>query len=52
MGPEDKDANRAIESAALRYERMHEAAQHVAELPVLDDRAADNILGYDENGLP
>jgi antitoxin VapB len=25
---------------------------HCASLPVLDDRTADEILGYDENGLP
>lgn len=27
-------------------------ARHCASLPVLDDRSADEILGYDENGLP
>ena len=25
---------------------------HFASLPVLDTRSADEILGYDENGLP
>jgi antitoxin VapB len=25
---------------------------HCASLPVLDDRTPDEILGYDENGLP
>lgn len=25
---------------------------YVAKLPILDDRSADEILGYDENGLP
>ncbi len=25
---------------------------HFASLPVLDTRTADEILGYDENGLP
>ena len=25
---------------------------HFASLPVLDARSADEILGYDENGLP
>jgi antitoxin VapB len=28
------------------------ALRRVDALPVLDDRAADEILGYDENGLP
>jgi antitoxin VapB len=27
-------------------------AERVARAPVLDDRSADEILGYDENGLP
>ena len=27
-------------------------ALHCAALPVLDSRGADEILGYDENGLP
>jgi antitoxin VapB len=27
-------------------------ADHFASLPVLDDRSEDEILGYDENGLP
>lgn len=26
--------------------------QRFAELPVLDDRSANEIIGYDENGLP
>jgi hypothetical protein len=26
--------------------------RRVDALPVLDDRAADEILGYDEHGLP
>jgi antitoxin VapB len=26
--------------------------EEVARLPVLDDRRPDEILGYDENGLP
>ena len=27
-------------------------AKHMAGLPVLDPRSADEILGYDDNGLP
>jgi len=27
-------------------------ARHCASLPVLDDRPADAILGYDEQGIP
>ena len=29
-----------------------ELAERLAKLPVLDDRSADEILGYDEWGLP
>ena len=33
-------------------DELDEIALHTASLPVLDDRAADAILGYDEHGLP
>ena len=33
-------------------ERLTEIALHCASLPDLDSRSADQILGYDENGLP
>src|SRR3970040_1465084 len=32
--------------------RLNEIAKACAALSVLDDRPADEILGYDENGLP
>ena len=32
--------------------RLRRLAAEVAELPVLDDRPAEEILGYDEHGLP
>ena len=31
---------------------LDEIALHCASLPVLDDRAAEDILDYDERGLP
>lgn len=31
---------------------LEEIARHCASLPVLDDRDADEILGYDHRGLP
>jgi antitoxin VapB len=31
---------------------LDEIAKHCAALPVLDDRTPDEILGYDERGLP
>ncbi len=33
-------------------DELDEIARHCASLPVLDDRTADEILGYDEHGLP
>ena len=46
--------------ARLRRERSHrrladeldDIARHCARLPVRDGRAPEEILGYDENGLP
>jgi antitoxin VapB len=31
---------------------LMEIGRHCAALPVLDPRSSDEILGYDENGLP
>lgn len=33
-------------------ETMNEIARRCAALPVFDDREPDEILGYDEHGLP
>ncbi len=33
-------------------DELDEIAQHCARLPVLDSRTPDEILGYDEHGLP
>ena len=33
-------------------DRLDEIALHCAALPVHDERTADEILGYDERGLP
>jgi len=32
-------------------DELDEIAKHCGSLPVLDDRAADEILGYDAHGL-
>ena len=37
---------------ARRLEAIRQIQRRVAALPVLDDRRPDEILGYDENGLP
>ena len=36
----------------LSREELDEIALHCASLPVLDSRDAEDILGYDERGLP
>ena len=33
-------------------DELEEIAEHCASLPVLDSRRADDILGYDNAGLP
>jgi antitoxin VapB len=33
-------------------ERLMEIGRRCASLPALDDRTPEEILGYDENGLP
>lgn len=33
-------------------DRLDEIAEHCAALPVVRDRSADEILGYDECGVP
>lgn len=33
-------------------EEIREIQREVAQLPVYDGRTADEIIGYDENGLP
>lgn len=33
-------------------EGIREIRREVAQLPVYDDRPPDEIIGYDENGLP
>jgi antitoxin VapB len=33
-------------------DELEEIGEHCASLPVLDGRTAEEIVGYDENGLP
>ena len=33
-------------------DELDEIAEHCASLPVLDRRSADEILGYDDRGIP
>jgi antitoxin VapB len=45
------EAARAAEVQA-RLARIMAIVDEMQRLPVLDNRSADEILGYDENGLP
>ncbi|GJG85570.1 antitoxin [Gemmatimonadetes bacterium T265] len=40
------------EEQARRHAILVEIARRMDALPVLDTRSADEIIGYDENGLP
>lgn len=33
-------------------DELEEIAKHYRSLPILDDRSLEEIIGYDENGLP
>jgi antitoxin VapB len=39
-------------SKAALLEEIRAISHHCASLPVLDSRSEDEILGYDENGIP
>lgn len=43
---------RKRENKAALLADIRAIVDHFASLPVLDTRSADEILGYDENGLP
>lgn len=45
----DRERMRQVPDVVVRMRRL---AEDVATLPVLDDRPADEILGYDHRGLP
>lgn len=42
----------AVWSPEERYQRLMEISRSGAARPVLDTRSEDEILGYDENGVP
>lgn len=39
-------------SADDKFNRLMEISRRCAALPILDHRSEDEILGYDENGIP
>ena len=48
----DQPTNGAGADPARRLAEMRVLSRRVAELPERDARSADEIVGYDENGLP
>ncbi|MGA9071586.1 MAG: type II toxin-antitoxin system VapB family antitoxin [Terracidiphilus sp.] len=47
----EKEERKRRTNRSLAAELM-EIGRHCSSLPVLDPRSSDEILGYDENGLP
>lgn len=45
----ERERNRRQPGARVRIERL---ADELAELPTIDGRSAEAIVGYDEHGLP
>jgi antitoxin VapB len=43
---------RKVESSRQVIDDLMAIARHCASLPVLDERGEDEIMGWDENGLP
>ena len=43
---------RRRENKQLLLEEIRAISHHCASLPVLDNRSEDEIMGWDENGLP
>lgn len=46
------EARLEIERRRRRTTGISDIVERFGELPMLDERDADDILGYDENGLP
>ena len=40
------------QDSSLVHLKIRRIQERLAALPVLDDRSADEIIGYDEHGLP
>jgi hypothetical protein len=48
----EEETARGIDHDRRLADVLDEIALHCARLPVRDPRSADEILGYDQNGLP
>ena len=49
---ERQRTERGSEGVEERFRKLQGIAERFDALPVLDDREPDDIVGYDENGLP
>lgn len=47
---ESLERRRLQDDREQRFQRIMEIVEEVAKLPVLDDRPADEIIGYNEHG--
>ena len=52
LNREEAGSRLTPEAKAERLRRIREVVERYNALPVLDDRDPDEIIGYDENGLP
>lgn len=46
------EARLALERLRHRERSLHDIVERFRQLPVLDERRTDEILGYDDYGLP
>ncbi len=49
---ERRQAARSPKWDAAKRERINRIIEKTASLPILDTRSEDEILGYDEHGIP
>lgn len=49
---EQAESRKKPQMKAARLKRIRQAVKRFDTLPVLDDREPDEIIGYDEHGLP
>jgi hypothetical protein len=50
--PEPEPLNHGTPEQQARFEALMAIAEEFRKLPILDNRTTDEILGYDEFGLP
>ena len=47
-----REKRRRDQDVEKRYDAVMEVLERIWAMPVLDGRSADEIIGYDEHGLP